>query len=612
MLHSLTTELTAAEQAFTEKNKEYTGICSSLALREAQQPALLAATQNKQALLTKARAGWAALPFFSDLKDMHASAVQDWLSAERRRTGEALRTLQAQKSAARENARLSELLSQTTVRQQAELQALKDQQSKADASLQIAGHALQTDQGLLAECNAKLKELQTQLSSYFPGTDWYNNWQTDPAAFTGAIEKFAADWKAKRQNAERLTQEIQQLTTETAGFDRQLKGALQQLELHQTARDNQQKTLEALQAARTEIFEGRGAAQTEASLQQTAETAAQDAETLGLEAASLEKDWTALQLDKGILDNTLLQHQTQIQTLDQKITGWLDLHNSTQPEAALNREQLHTLLALSDQWLQDTAAKISQTDLQLRDSNSKLEERENDLKAHLATIKDDRDPATLSASQMQYQSVLESIQEAILERRLSLENHQKNQQKLGSFQKEIDRQQQVFDGWAALNTLLGSKDGRKFREVAQQYTLDLLLRYANQHLQVLSKRYVLSRIQESLAIQVIDRDMADEIRSVYSLSGGESFLVSLALALALASLSSHRLKVESLFIDEGFGSLDPTTLSIAMDALERLQDQGRKVGVISHVQEMTERISVQIRVHKRSSGKSNITVATLT
>jgi exonuclease SbcC len=114
-----------------------------------------------------------------------------------------------------------------------------------------------------------------------------------------------------------------------------------------------------------------------------------------------------------------------------------------------------------------------------------------------------------------------------------------------------------------------------------------------------------------LAIQVIDQDMADEVRSVYSLSGGESFLVSLALALGLASLSSHRLKVESLFIDEGFGSLDPTTLSIAMDALERLHNQGRKVGVISHVQEMTERIYVQIQVHKKASGKSNISIVSL-
>ena len=107
---------------------------------------------------------------------------------------------------------------------------------------------------------------------------------------------------------------------------------------------------------------------------------------------------------------------------------------------------------------------------------------------------------------------------------------------------------------------------------------------------------------------VVDQDMGDEYRSVHSLSGGESFLVSLALALGLASLSSNRVRVESLFIDEGFGSLDADTLRVAMDALDNLQAQGRKVGVISHVQEMTERIGVQIQVRRQSGGQSRIEV----
>jgi exonuclease SbcC len=135
-----------------------------------------------------------------------------------------------------------------------------------------------------------------------------------------------------------------------------------------------------------------------------------------------------------------------------------------------------------------------------------------------------------------------------------------------------------------------------------------LLSFANIHLQDLSNRYRIERIPNTLGLQVVDLDMGDEIRTVYSLSGGESFLVSLALALGLASLSSSKMKVESLFIDEGFGSLDPNTLNIAMDALERLHNQGRKVGVISHVQEMTERIPVQIKVSKKASGRSQVEV----
>ena len=118
----------------------------------------------------------------------------------------------------------------------------------------------------------------------------------------------------------------------------------------------------------------------------------------------------------------------------------------------------------------------------------------------------------------------------------------------------------MSERWAKLNELAGSADGAKFRRIAQGYTLDVLLSYANVQLRQLSQRYRLERVPDTLALQVIDQDMCDEIRTVHSLSGGESFLVSLALALGLSSLSSNRMKVESLFIDEGFGSLDAETL----------------------------------------------------
>ncbi len=180
--------------------------------------------------------------------------------------------------------------------------------------------------------------------------------------------------------------------------------------------------------------------------------------------------------------------------------------------------------------------------------------------------------------------------------------------KIGTLLNELSIQVKIVDNWSKLNDIIGSSDGKKFRQIAQEYTLDVLLSFANIHLQVLTNRYKIERITNTLGLQVVDLDMGDEIRTVYSLSGGESFLVSLALALGLASLSSSKMKVESLFIDEGFGSLDPNTLNVAMDALERLHHQGRKVGVISHVQEMTERIPVQIKVSKKANGRSKVEI----
>ena len=184
----------------------------------------------------------------------------------------------------------------------------------------------------------------------------------------------------------------------------------------------------------------------------------------------------------------------------------------------------------------------------------------------------------------------------------------KNKAAVEQIAKELSEKQSVADRWAKLNKLIGSADGAKFKVIAQSYTLNLLLLHANKHLSYLSKRYKLQQVPGTLALQVVDCDMCDEIRTVYSLSGGESFLISLALALGLSSLSSNNLKVESLFIDEGFGSLDVESLRTAMEALEQLQMQGRKIGVISHVQEMSERISVQVQVHKKVNGKSVLSV----
>ena len=199
------------------------------------------------------------------------------------------------------------------------------------------------------------------------------------------------------------------------------------------------------------------------------------------------------------------------------------------------------------------------------------------------------------------------------ERRLStvearLLQQEQNRKKLKQLEQELTEKQEIANRWGKLNKLIGSADGTKFKVIAQSYTLNLLLMHANKHLSYLSKRYRLQQVPGTLALQVIDCDMCDEVRTVYSLSGGESFLISLALALGLSSLSSNNLKVEALFIDEGFGSLDADSLRTVMEALEQLQMQGRKIGVISHVQEMSERIAVQVQLHRAANGKSAITL----
>ena len=164
---------------------------------------------------------------------------------------------------------------------------------------------------------------------------------------------------------------------------------------------------------------------------------------------------------------------------------------------------------------------------------------------------------------------------------------------------EISARQADYDLWQQLNSLIGSADGAKYRKFAQGLTLDHLVYLANQQLQRLHGRYQLARRGSGeLELEVVDTWQGDVARDCKTLSGGESFLVSLALALALSDLVSHKTSIDSLFLDEGFGTLDGETLEVALDALDALNASGKMIGVISHVEALKERIPVQLKVHK--------------
>lgn len=155
------------------------------------------------------------------------------------------------------------------------------------------------------------------------------------------------------------------------------------------------------------------------------------------------------------------------------------------------------------------------------------------------------------------------------------------------------------DLWQRLDGLIGSAKGDKFRKFAQGLTLDHLLHLANRHLTRLHGRYLLRRKPTGeLELDIVDSWQGDVARDTRTLSGGEAFLVSLALALALSDLVSHKTSIDSLFLDEGFGTLDGDTLEVALTALDALNASGKMIGIISHVEALKERIPAQIRVEK--------------
>lgn len=205
---------------------------------------------------------------------------------------------------------------------------------------------------------------------------------------------------------------------------------------------------------------------------------------------------------------------------------------------------------------------------------------------------------------------LDSLRDRLGAARGRLKADAEARERHAAVQVEIAAQQGRYRVWEALRQTIGSADGQKFRNFAQSLSLDALLTHANRYLDELARRYRLERVAGAdLEIQVIDREMGDERRGVHSLSGGEMFLVSLALALGLSAMAAGSSGgIGTLFIDEGFGTLDPDSLDVALSCLEALQATGRQVGVISHVPAMVERIGVQIRVAPQGGGRSRVSV----
>lgn len=294
-------------------------------------------------------------------------------------------------------------------------------------------------------------------------------------------------------------------------------------------------------------------------------------------------------------------------TIAQKtVENWISAKNG-----AITQEQLTELFSKDSHWLAAEREGLNRLYESKTTAQATIAERRKTLEKHNeAQVKpspdENREELQILAAGKNEQ--LEQKSKRSTEIELRLATHAQSKQKIKAYEKELEEKRTLSDNWKKLSEMFGSADGAKFKVLAQGYTLDALLTYANKHLHELSRRYELQRIADTLALQVVDLDMLGEIRTVHSLSGGESFLISLALALGLSSLSSNKMKVESLFIDEGFGSLDIDTLRVAMDALENLQTQGRKIGVISHVAEMTERITTQIKVIKTVNGRSKIEI----
>ena len=374
--------------------------------------------------------------------------------------------------------------------------------------------------------------------------------------------------------------------------------------------NNTKKEMEEWQAQYQQILNGEEPDAAEQRL-----TAAKDEATKAADDQNenINKLKAELANSKGSHQTMLSQNKTMKENLQEKekeLDLWIEEYNKQLAEKSIepsliDRNTIREMLHSAEDWNairreKDEKEKAVASTTALYQSAEKAHQQH--LEHQPAQTRD-----ALLAIQQEYQE--RSQRNELIAANARMQNHQEAVKQLGDKAEALNLVTQEKDDWTAITDAIGA-DGKTLRKIAQCYTLSFLIAHANQEIRKFNSRYELQQVKHSLGIRVIDHDRADDIRDTTSLSGGETFIVSLGLALGLSALSSRNISFENLFIDEGFGTLDPDTLATVIDSLAMLQSsQGKKVGVISHTDTMSERITTQIRIIKNgNSGSSHIEI----
>lgn len=294
--------------------------------------------------------------------------------------------------------------------------------------------------------------------------------------------------------------------------------------------------------------------------------------------------------------------------LNKEIDNWLKCYNSTNTDRMLTEEELQTLSTEQTDW-NALRLKINNVLQEVAASRELFHKIEKDLEEHKKSKPND-DRSQLLNKKQTITEKLKDLTKNYVNLSALLKNHNDAEEALGELVKESIIANTDVKDWSMLYKAVGgNKDGKLLRQIAQCTTLSFLVNHANKQLRLFNKRYSLRQIENTLTLRIIDHDRGDEERVISSLSGGETFIMSLALALALSDLSSKNVAFKNLFIDEGFGTLDHDSLRMVIDALATLQsEQGKTVGVISHTVEMSSGIYTQICIMPQGNGCSKLSV----
>lgn len=414
------------------------------------------------------------------------------------------------------------------------------------------------------------------------------------------LENKLETWKKLQTQQQELRTEISTLTASLDALERHQQQLLDQYQQRQLELQQKSDLLEIEKNKRIVLFAHKNTDQEETSSQQQLAQWQHQSEQTRHRLIQLTQHHE--NLEQQIQETAQLLDQLGTQDLELKQQFQTSLHalgflsEQDYLEACLlpqQREQLRRQMEELKNEVQHMASLMTQTTDHLHQEQAK-----NLSTDHLETLRDNFQQ--MQEHLLQNQKELGALQE-------KLEHHRKQLRTVSDLHQQLQRQKIELEKWANLNLLIGSADGKNYRNFVQSITFEVLIQYANQQLQKISDRYCLIQSTDTpLELKVMDFYQANEIRSTQNLSGGETFLISLSLALGLSKMSSHQVSVDTLFLDEGFGTLDEDTLETALNTLASLQNEGKLIGLISHVAALKNRIATQIKVSPSPYGRSKI------
>ncbi|MBR1711839.1 MAG: AAA family ATPase [Alloprevotella sp.] len=472
---------------------------------------------------------------------------------------------------------------------------------------------VETIQQRVARSDRSCEQLYRDLDGMITLSEWFADWKRNPDNFRLRLTNLAQDWLTTRDGLKTSTAREANAEQELRTMEEALAEAARRC---QQTQDEHDALLHAVEGKREEIRRLFGALTPEqeeqrlqdyvAKMQQAQQVAQDTYDETNNRLRQLQGQHQSIEASRQDKQRELREQMSRLDIL-------INNYNANNPP--LQFSELADLFGGNHAWAEIRArldalrGDVSLAAHQLEEARNRLVRLQSDGKSLTAEqVAEERRQLQARLSALSAQ--IEQNAAALLGQQTLLHAHERSTKQAAKQQQVLDDARQDALQWKRLTDLFGSADGKRFRQQAQSYTFRYLVAHANQHLRQLSPRYQLRTPPGTLLLEIIDRDMFDQARYVTSLSGGETFVVSLALALGLASLSTGGISIGSLFIDEGFGNLDQESLDLVMDALSKLENsQGRKVGIISHTAQIRQQISPQIRVRKQPTGaRSTISV----